>query len=72
MIDTLTREFAISPEDCAVTVILREGGDVWPAISSVEIILSGKAIFKDPRAVEAYVTKALSATCNVTAVPGSR
>ena len=68
--DALAQNFSISREDCHVTLIFSEQGESLPTVAVVDILLSGRAVLKDPRAVESYIENALSVTCHVSAVWG--
>ena len=60
----LEEQFDIAREDCALTVEWEEESDT-PSVRQVWISLHGKAVLRDPRAIEAEVTAALDCPCTV-------
>ena len=59
---TLCEEFAIAEDDLRLRVDWSENGEtVRP--KKVTVILSGKAIWKDPAKIEGYVTSLLDCDC---------
>lgn len=64
LVSVICEKFDISGEECHVKVDTYEA-DGEPAIGRVTVILSGKAIFRDPYEIEQYITGLLGCECSV-------
>ena len=60
---TLCEQFAISSDDLRCTVSWKEGEAATP--QSITVILSGKAIWKDPHEIEQFTDALLGIPCDV-------
>lgn len=60
----ICREFSIDAEDCHVSAELSEADGVL-CLDRIRVILSGRAIFKDPYKIEDYLTKTFGCECIV-------
>ena len=62
--DIICKQFDISDKECHVKVDTYDAqGEM--AIGHVTVILSGKAIFRDPYEIEQYITELLGCECTV-------
>ena len=57
----LERDLELPPEQCRIYVSWGEDG----AVSLVSLVLSGKAIWRDPAPIEGYVEQLLGCECTV-------
>ena len=62
--DILLEKFEISNDECEIT-ITTESKNGKLSISQIQILLSGKSIFKNPYTIEEYFEKLLNCTCQV-------
>lgn len=60
----LLREFEIPPDDCEITVFTNNQEGSLQA-SHLQILLSGKSIFKNPYTIEEYFENLLKCNCQV-------
>lgn len=63
--DTLRTEFSINREDCLAQVTVVESEDGIPSVTKVSIVLSGRAVAKDPFPIRNRMSSAFSAPCEV-------
>ncbi len=62
--ELLLKEFDIPDNECEITVFSdQKDGNMM--LSKVQILLSGKSIFKNPYTIEEYFEKLLKCTCEV-------
>ncbi len=60
----LYEQFGIPENECSVSAVVEEkNGEL--AIVSIDIILTGKSVLKDPYEVEKYISGLLDCQCNV-------
>lgn len=66
LLTMLSEQFDIGADDCTLTVEFDDGESTeGVTVRQVWISLHGKAVLRDPRAVEAAVTSALGCPCTV-------
>ena len=57
----LEREFSLSPKECSIYIKWSDEGK----ITQVTLVLSGKAIWRDPDPIKEYVQELLGCSCTV-------
>ena len=60
----LNQQFTIPNEECEVIIISEEAGEKL-SISKIQILLSGKSVFKNPYQIENYFSNLLKCECMV-------
>lgn len=60
----LNQQFTIPNEECEVIIISEEAGEKL-SISKIQILLSGKSVFKNPYQIENYFSNLLKCECIV-------
>lgn len=60
----LNQEFTIPNEECEVIIISDQAGEKL-SISKIQILLSGKSVFKNPYEIENYFSNLLKCDCIV-------
>lgn len=59
--DLLQKEFALNPEECSIYAEWSDAGKV----AKITLVLSGKAIWRDPDPIKAYVQELMCCPCVV-------
>ena len=62
--DLLLEKFEIPGDECEITIITENKNDNL-AVGKVQILLSGKSIFKNPYSIEEYFANLLNCDCQV-------
>ena len=60
----LNQQFTIPNEECEVIIISEEAGEKL-SISKIQILISGKSVFKNPYQIENYFSNLLKCECIV-------
>lgn len=63
--DLISQKFSIEKEDCHVEIVLGDGEDGEIYTENVIITLKGQAVWKDPYAIEEYITSLIKCNCIV-------
>lgn len=63
--EVLSEVFGISKENVRVTVTASAGEGNVPVLENIHVVLSGKAILKNPHEIEAYIAARLGCPCDV-------